>query len=218
MIVGDYAKDTGRAARRAYAAFAVFGAAYAALGAVIVPELGAALGAIVLTSTATAFARNKWAPLRGVSEEKLVRSLRKARAIEGVVVPLRLVESQEGPCCAFDHVVHRCNPCACTRPCSSAGGRLRAEDRGAGRFLVRNEQEVVLVDGHDVRFASGVIERMTSHFHQLDAGQRVRVHGDLIDASAIDDDVRALFAGGREIPRVLVPRDDASVLIEALNL
>lgn len=217
MIVGDYAKDTGRTARRAYAAFAVFGAAYAALGAVIVPELGAAVGTIVLVSTATAFARNKWTPLRGLSEEKLVRSLRKARGVEGVVVPLRLVESQEGPCCAFDHVVHRCNPCACTRPCSSGGGRFRAEDRGSGRFLVRNEREVVLVDGHDVRFASGVIERMTSHFHRLEAGQRVRVHGDLIDASTIDEDVRALFAGVREMPRVLVPGDGASVLIEPLD-
>ena len=187
------------------------------LGALIVPELGLAVGTFGTLCASAAFARNKWTPLGGLREERLVRSLRKARVVEGVVVPLRLVESQEGACCAFDHVVHRCEACACTRPCSRAGGRYRAEDRGTGRFVVRGDAQMVLIDGHDVRFASTLGERMTSHFHRLEAGQRVRVHGELIDTTSVDDDVRALFAGAREVPRVLVPREAGSVLVETLE-
>ena len=218
MIVGDYAEAAGREERRSNVAAAIVGVLYVAgVGALFVPELGVVAGSLTAAALATAFARNKWTPLRGLSEEKLVRSLRKARVIEGVVVPLRLVESQEGPCCAFDHVVHRCNPCACTRPCSRTGGRYRAEERGAGRFVVRGDELLVVIDGHDVRFASSLAERMTRHFHRLDAGRRIRVHGDLIDTTTVDDDVRALFAGAREIPRVLVPREGSSVLVETLD-
>ncbi|MBN8611473.1 MAG: hypothetical protein J0L92_12850 [Deltaproteobacteria bacterium] len=216
--MGDYAEAAGREERRTNVAAAIVGVLYVAgVGALFVPELGVVAGSLTAAALATTFARDKWTPLRGLREEKLVRSLRKARVVEGVVVPLRPVESQEGACCAFDHVVHRCEACACTRPCSRAGGRYRAEDRGAGRFVVRNDAQMVLIDGHDVRFASTLGERMTSHFHRLEAGQHIRVHGELIDTTNVDDDVRALVAGAREIPRVLVPREGSSVLVEALD-
>lgn len=218
MIVGDYAKDAGRTERIAAAASAVLQVGYlTTLGALIAPEIGVVVGALGATAVCTAFARNKWTPLIGLAEEKLVRSLRKARVVEGAIVPLRLVESQEGACCAFDHVVHRCQVCVCTRPCSATGGRHRAEDRGTGRFVVCGRDILVVIDGHDARFASTLRERMTSHFHRLDGGQRVRVHGDLVDAETLDDDLRTMFAGAREIPRVLVPREGSSVLFEALD-
>lgn len=214
----SHAEDAGREERRTNVAAAFIGVLYVAgVGAFFVPELGVVAGALTAAGLATAFARNKWTPLIGLREQRLVHSLRKHRAIEGVAVPLRLVESQEGACCAFDHVVHRCQVCVCTRPCSRAGGRYRAEDRGAGRFVVRGDGVLVVIDGHDVRFASTLSERMTSHFHRVDAGLRVRVRGDFVDAADIDDDVRSLFAGARVIPRVVVPREATPVLVEALD-
>lgn len=193
------------------------GAVSALIGVVLGPEIGVAAATVALGGIASAVANNRWTPLRGLAEEKLVRSLRKGRPVEGVVVPFRLVQSQEGPCCAFDHVVHRCNVCACTRPCSRAGGGFRAEDRGAGRFVVYGEREIVLIDGTEVRFASSLAARMTSHFHRLEAGQRVVVHGVFDELESIDDDVRSLYAGTRDSPRVLTPRDGGAVLVEPLD-
>lgn len=188
------------------------------LAGMVVPPVWLGTAAL-LAGGATAMAVHKrWRIGSGIADEKIVRSLRKQRAIEGLAVPLTAVLSQEGPCLAFDHVVHRCEACACTRPCSRAGGRHRAEDRGVGRFLVRNEREALYVDGSDVRFESSFAERAGSHFHRLEAGARVRVRGDLVEsADALPDDVSEALAGLRERPRVLVPRSTTPVLIERLG-
>jgi hypothetical protein len=176
--------------------------------------------AALLAGGATAMAVHKrWRIGSGIADERVVRSLRKQRALEGHAVPLTTVLSQEGPCLAFDHVVHRCEACACTRPCSRAGGRYRAEDRGVGRFLVRNEREALYVDGSDVRFESSFAERAGSHFHRLHAGAHVRVRGDFADLEAqaspsVPDDVREAISGLREAPHILVPRSGTSILIE----
>jgi hypothetical protein len=189
------------------------------LAAFVVPPMALGAAGLLVGGASVAAVRNKWRVRSAWAEEKIVRSLRKQRAIEGLVVPLSTVLSQEGPCLAFDHVVHRCEACACTRPCSRAGGRYRAEDRGVGRFLVRNEQEALYVDGSDVRFESSFTERAGSHFHRLDAGARVRVRGDFADLEAqaspsVPDDVRDAISGLREAPHLLVPRTGTSILIE----
>lgn len=213
------AEEAGRIELRAEIAAALLGVTYlAGLGALAGAPASVALGGVAATLAVARFAGHKWSLREGVAEERIVRSLRKQRAIEGLAVPLTAVLSQEGPCLAFDHVVHRCEACACTRPCSRAGGRHRAEDRGVGRFLVRNEREALYVDGGDVRFESSFAERAGSHFHRLEAGARVRVRGELVEsADALPDDVSEALVGLRERPRVLVPRSTTPVLIERLG-
>ncbi|MBX7193353.1 MAG: hypothetical protein K1X94_14965 [Sandaracinaceae bacterium] len=186
------------------------------VGLVVPPVLLGTAG-LLLGGATVAAVRKKWRLTSALSEERLVRSLRKQRAVEGLAVPLASVLSQEGPCLAFDHVVHRCEACACTRPCSRAGGRYRAEDRGTGRFLVRGAHEALYVDGTDVHFESSLGERAGSHFHRLDAGERVRVSGELVELSQDDvpDDVRATLASLRDTPRLLVPREGSSILVAA---
>lgn len=210
------AEEAGRIELRAEIVAACLGVTYlAGLGALAGAPASVALGGVAATLAVARFAAQKWSLREGAAEERLVRSLRKQRALEGVVVPLTGVTSQEGPCLAFDHVVHRCEACACTRPCSRAGGRYRAEDRGVGRFLLRNQHEALYVDGSDVRFESSFAERAGSHFHRLEAGAQVRVRGDFVSLEgAAPDDVRDLLAGLRELPRLLTPREGTSVLVE----
>lgn len=219
MIVDE--KDIGASERRSELAGAMVVTAYtAALGVALAPAtplVGVVAGSTMLLACGVTLARNKWGVAAGLAEHRLVRSLRKQRGVDGLVVPLTMVQSQEGVCCAYDHVVYRCEPCACVRPCTALGGRFRGEDRGTGRFLVRGAEHAVLVQGHEARFEASLYERSSSHFHRLDAGERVRIRGDFEETSELPDDVRAVLGSLRDLPRVLVPRAGTAVLIEKLR-
>ncbi|GAB4216270.1 MAG: hypothetical protein OHK0013_42570 [Sandaracinaceae bacterium] len=176
------------------------------VGAVCAGAAVVGVGVVALTTQA---------PLRVAREVAASRALRKKAFVEGAVHPIAEVASPDGACCAFELVVRRCGACDCVRPCGR-GGRFRWEERLAGRFLVRGEDRVVFVDGADVRFETPLREKASSRFHRLDAGERVRIHGDFEDATELPDDVRALLASHRALPRVLTPRPNTAVLVAKL--
>jgi hypothetical protein len=182
----------------------------------VLPVVAAVSAGAVLTAASVGVGTNALAPGRAVRDARLARSLRKKPALEGVVVPLTLVRSPEGDCCAFDHVVHRCEACACVRPCTWRGGRFRWEERTAGRFLVRGDDRWLFVDRGEVHFETTVRERVASRFLRLDGGERIRVHGDLVELAELPDDVREVLASPRELPRVLTPAPGAALLVHKL--
>jgi len=193
---------------------AAAGAFGAAMLLPVLPVVGAVSAGVAVVGAGVAMISGV-APLRTAREIRAARSLRKKAFVEGVVVPLANVQSPEGECCAFDHVVRRCDACDCVRPCG-ARARYRWEERLAGRFLVRGEGRVVSIDRADVHFETTLREKAASRFHRLDAGERVRVRGDFEEATELPDDMRAVLSSHRELPRVLVPREATAVLIEKL--
>lgn len=216
----ERARDRGQGARavlQAGAMMAGTAAAYGVLLAPLLPVVGAVSAGAALTAAGVALGTNAIAPGRAVRDARAARSLRKKPALEGVVVALTSVRSPEGDCCAFDHVVHRCEACACVRPCSWRGGRFRWEERQAGRFFVRAEDRWLFVDRADVRFETSLREKLASRFVRLDAGERVRVHGEPTELGEVPDDVRELLASHREVPRVLVAGAGAALLVEKLG-
>ncbi|GAB4199408.1 MAG: hypothetical protein OHK0013_09520 [Sandaracinaceae bacterium] len=211
-------RDLGiRSALQAGATLAGTIATYGILFAPVFPVVAAVSAGAMLTAAGVAVGSGTLAPGRAVRDARVVRSLRRHPSLEGVVVPLTMVTSPEGDCCAFDHVVHRCEACACVRPCTWRGGRFRWEERLAGRFLVRAEDRVVFVDRADVHFETTLRERLTSRFVRLDGGERVRVYADLVELTELPDDVGAVLASHRALPRVVAPATGTAVLVEKLD-
>lgn len=216
----ERARDRAQEARAVVQAGAMIAGTFATCGVILAPVLpvvAAVSAGALLTAASVAVGTNALAPGRAVRDTRLVRALRRKDALEGVVVPLTKVLSPEGECCAFDHVVHRCEACACVRPCTWRGGRFRWEERRAGRFFVRGEDRWLFVDRANVHFETTVRERATSRFLRLDGGERVRVHGDLVEFAALPDDARALLASHRELPRVMTPAPGEALLVRKLE-
>jgi len=181
----------------------------------VLPVVGAVSAGVAVVGAGVAML-TKVVPLRAARELGAARTLRKKTFVEGVAVPLTTVGSPEGECCAFDHVVQRCDACDCVRPCGRPS-RFRWEERLAGRFLIRGDDRVVSIDRADVRFTSTFREKAASRFHRLDAGDRVRIRGDFKETTELADDVRAALSSFRDLPRVLTPLAGTAVLIEKLT-
>lgn len=201
----------------------VFGSVVGALGAYgavalapLAPVVAGVGAGIALAGAGLVWASSAGAPGRALREARVTRSLRKRAALEGVIVPIERVSGPDGDCCAFDHVVHRCDACDCVRPCGRIVKRFRWEERRAGRFLVRGEERWVWIDRGDVHFVTTVGEKAASRFLRVDAGERVRIRGDFEELESLPDAVREALASHRDAPRVLAPRAGTPVLVERL--
>ncbi len=198
--------------------FALLAGASGIVSAAVLPVLGPlAIPAYVGFGVSLGLLRlaiNAWRPRDAFAKGRIVRALREKTSFEGVVVPIEEVRSPDGDCVAFDLLVQRCSSCDCVTPCTPLGGEFVWEERRAGVFLVRGEAADLLVERSEVHFETTLGERTRSRFIRLVAGERVVVHGDLLeDPEGPPPRVRGLLGSLREARRLLRPAPDTPILV-----